>query len=477
VTPAPDMVTEEQLERREVVGRLLERYRTEGDPRAVEEALQLIEDTIPELDLAPELRGHYRNAEARAFILRYRHTSDPAELLRAVSILEAAEDELAPDSTVRLDLLSNLAMALGLLYKRRGNFDDLRRAVETDERVLELTPPQSPDYWEAQRNVAANLVRVSTYNRDPLLLERAIGLLGSAVAAVPPGGDEHTRLLSATANARFVRFQTFGSYIDLHMARTALEEAIAATKFGSDQRSVYLESLGWILLNVFRSSRVPELADLDGAVRAFENALAPTSPTSPERAARAWPLAVALATRFDRTGNEEDLARALDLFRESATRDGSGAEVRLNAAIVWGRFATRSGGPREAVDAWNEALDVMGELFALQVGRTDKETWLWRAEGVPPEAALARARVRDPEGAAVALDTGRAMLLVEALSLRSAETDRLERAGHGDLCARYLRAAERLDAADAAFVPADLPIGGPLGPLKVEGGSVVARRA
>jgi hypothetical protein len=144
--------------------------------------------------------------------------------------------------------------------------------------------------------------------------------------------------------------------------------------------------------------------------------------------------------------------------------------------MVWGRFAMKNGRAAEAANAWNAALEVMGELFALQAGQTDKETWLWHAEGVPAEAAQARARVRDAEGAALALETGRALLLVEALSLRSTEADRLEREGHSDLRARYMRAAERMNAARAALAQDDLPVGGPLGPLTIKDGSIVAER-
>ncbi len=471
-----DLVTHEQLERRFLITDLLERYEASGDEPSVERALRLVEETIPELTLAPELRGHYRRAEARVYELRYRRNGDPGELLRAVSVLETALEELAADSAVRLDVMSNLAMEFWLLYKHRGDLDDLRRAVEIDERVLELTPPESPEYWEAQRNVASDLVRVFTHTRDPFQIERAIQLYEQASAALPVGGSDRARVLDGLANARFLRFQTYGSQIDAFTARQELERAIAAAKIGSEERNRYLGNLGWILLNAYGSSPVPEVPDLDAAVRAFENALAPTSAASPNKALRTRNLAFALVRRFERTGKADDLERAVHLFRESATSPVGGLEVRLEAAILWGRAASRHRTPMEAAEAWNAALEVMRELFALQIRRTDKEAWLWRAEGVPSEAALACVRAHDLEGAAVALDIGRALLLDEALSLRSSAADRLKQEGHADLHARYAGAVERLDAARASSIRHDVPVGGQPSPLRIEDQGLVWQR-
>jgi hypothetical protein len=85
----------------------------------------------------------------------------------------------------------------------------------------------------------------------------------------------------------------------------------------------------------------------------------------------------------------------------------------------------------------------MHQLFAGQGTRQDKESWLRTAERAAARAAVAQARTGDLPTAALSLESGRALLLSEALDLRDAELAELDASGHAAIRLSYETAMRR----------------------------------
>jgi hypothetical protein len=79
-----------------------------------------------------------------------------------------------------------------------------------------------------------------------------------------------------------------------------------------------------------------------------------------------------------------------------------------------------------------------------QRARWDKESWLAESQTLPALAGLALARAKDPRGAVLAVERGRAVLLAEALDRDRADLRALRDQGRGDLVDRFEAAMEKL---------------------------------
>jgi hypothetical protein len=83
----------------------------------------------------------------------------------------------------------------------------------------------------------------------------------------------------------------------------------------------------------------------------------------------------------------------------------------------------------EAAEALGYRLEAADRLFAVQLSRRYKESWLRWGIGLAAEAAYARAKVGEVPGAVAALEAGRAQLLAEVLDRARAPLERLSSTG------------------------------------------------
>ncbi len=171
-------------------------------------------------------------------------------------------------------------------------------------------------------------------------------------------------------------------------------------------------------------------------------------------------LARALQERHEELGGAEDRDRAVAMYRSIWSRDADQGKWALAAGVAWGVWSSSRGSWTEAAEAYGHGLRAMERLFRAQAGREDKENWLRAARLVPAGAAYARTAAGDAAGAAVALESGRALLLTEALERSGAALHGLAERGHADLVAAYRRAASR---ATALQEPGEPVVGTPLG--------------
>jgi hypothetical protein len=193
-----------------------------------------------------------------------------------------------------------------------------------------------------------------------------------------------------------------------------------------------------------RFHRFRSLDDIGTAIELHRDACAGFAKDSYEFSAALNNLGIALQDRHDVTGRSTDLEEAVAAFRHSC-RLGlrQGPEAALKAARSWGAWALRRQSWEEAAEAYSFGLEAMGGLFRIQASRGHKETWLKEARGLPSQAAYALDRADDFEGAALALEQGRALLLSEVLERGRVELEHLSEA-EPDLVERFRRSADKL---------------------------------
>ena len=155
-------------------------------------------------------------------------------------------------------------------------------------------------------------------------------------------------------------------------------------------------------------------------------------------------LADSLAARAMLANSDIDASRARAAYRQATMAALNRLpEQAIGTAQNWGTWAIATQSFAEAAEASAYGLQALEQLFATQLTRLHKETWLRDAQGISIRAAYARAMVGDTNGAAEAFERGRALMLSEALQRDRADVERLAKADRQDLKDRYEAAVSR----------------------------------
>ena len=208
-------------------------------------------------------------------------------------------------------------------------------------------------------------------------------------------------------------------------------------------------------------------ADLERALTFWTEALAATPPDSPDRPGYLNNLGRGLHDRYARSGRLEELEEARNRYAQACQ---IGQTVHPESVVIssrnWGNWALQRRAWDEVIRAYAFGRQAANTLFAVQTSRVARESWLREAQGLPAGAAYAFARLDRLEEAIVALETGRARMLAEALEANRRDLERLPASGHGDLLARYQAAADRLAALQAQVDRPASASGGEAGPRR-----------
>jgi tetratricopeptide (TPR) repeat protein len=296
--------------------------------------------------------------------------------------------------------LANVGNGLMKRYDAGGEIADLNRAVDMLERAVGQTPPGSPDRPERPSSLGSALSARYDHGGEVAALQQAIKRFEEALEGAGAGSASRQVWLTNLASSLSRRYDHSGDCADLDRAIDAFERAVDRTPPRSTDLPARVASLAGGLLDRYR--RGGDVADLTRAVEAYERAVAETPPGSPNLPAFLNNLGNGLRARHDRLGGSDDLIRAVQAYRSSSR---SGLEVRAEAGLIaartWGGWAARRGSWAEAAEALGYGLEAADRLFAVQLSRRYKESWLrwgsaWRPRRPMPGPRSVRCPGRLP---------------------------------------------------------------------------------
>jgi CHAT domain-containing protein len=387
------------------------------------------------------------------------------DLDAAIAAYEQALDTTPPGSPDRPGYLTNLGNGLSARYARSGRLDDLDAAIAAWQQALDTTPPDSPDRPSRLNNLGNGLR--ARYARSGRLedLDAAIAAYEQALDTTPPDSPDRPSIRTNLGGGLRDRYARSGRLDDLDAAIAAYEQALDTTPPDSPARPSILTNLGGGLRD--RYARSGRLEDLDAAIAAWQQALDTTPPDSPARPSILTNLGNGLSDRYARSGRLEELEEARNRYAQACQ---IGQTVHPESVVIssrnWGNWALQRRAWDEVIRAYAFGRQAANTLFAVQTSRVARESWLREAQGLPAGAAYAFARLDRLEEAIVALETGRARMLAEALEANRRDLERLPASGHGDLLARYQAAADRLAALQAQVDRPASASGGEAGPRR-----------
>ena len=393
-----------------LAGVLQDRAAAENDAALLREAVAVYADVLPHLE--PDRRARAMANAATAAIDLFRYSLDRTVLADAIADLRASAATLPEGRTHRV-ALANLGAALHELYDSTGQIAVLDQAIAVQEELL--APPADRPTGRVL-NLGVSVLARFRRRRAPQDLDRAIALFDEARRS-SSSPTERASALNSQANGMSLRHDVTGTRADLEECIALREQSIATAPPGSIDVALYRANLGVDLLKRFELTEA--VADLDRAVDEQRTALREVPSGSADGPRLLAGLADSLARRADADPDGPDAAEARAVYRRVVEQ---GVDVlpeqALAAALRWGRWAAGRENWPEAASAYRLGLAALTRQIGRQEQRTDKESWLGDAAGLPASAALAHARAGDLPGAAVALDSGRAMLLTDALLQR-----------------------------------------------------------
>ena len=394
--PSPDVALEHAREAR--AG-----YALTGDPRLLEESriacmMALGRDDVliwGNRERDNPTRTAARHLLGRNHVELYRRTNDLAHLESGLRHLLDALEALPEDDPVRGERLQEIAEAL----------------LQAVERIK---------VGEAPRLIAGHLASAEAW------LEESVKLAHD--------DEERAWRLNSLGNALRLRHRHFDDADALHRAITRQEHAAELSRPGRARAAVF-GNLGATLSDADRAR---------DAVSAFRRAVAESPESSSDHASHLQNLARALEA-----AGEESSEVDLTFERAAAAGPGSGnPTAELAFMMERARRAEREDRWEDAAAAYAGAHSQQRRLAKTQVTRSLRERQLTEALHVAAHRAYACARAGDDDGAASALEDGRAWLLADAMALEDVQPDAVRAAGHPQLADELAVALDGVRALD-----------------------------
>jgi hypothetical protein len=468
---------------------LITRWQRSDNPADLRQASGLHEEVSADCDTDEQV------AVARAGLLweMYAAEDEPAWLEEIVATLDPVVDTVPEDVPLWRTAALNLANAR---LEQRWRFGAEGSLGTLLSRLAQVTAPGTPD-WAGLRHVeglrhwqdylasgdlaglaqalrawqnAAGAIPQAHPAKAAVLNSLAVGMLqqaahqvsgagavaaaGEAVAAAhraadaaAPGTAEAAAARNSLGHALGLRHRLAGDPADIRGAVEAWRAAVALSPAGTRSRGGHLASLASGLRErAAASSGRAALADLKEAISLHEEAIALMS-GSAELPGLLTSLGMTLHGLAASAADPAAYLRAREVFGQALQAGEELAPAQaLDAALAWRRLAI------DGIIAWPDlaaasdaALIALQRVLRSQVLRADKETWLRTTVDVMASAGAAHAFLGNLEAAAVALESGRGLLLAEALPPAALEQAR------PDLFARFLQAAATVERRDQSL--------------------------
>ncbi|MFI5915793.1 hypothetical protein [Dactylosporangium sp. NPDC051541] len=339
-------------------------------------------------------------------------TGSVADALEAVTAARAALHETPPGHPqlpVRLATLGAALLSRAARLSEPGTLD------EATERLR-----------EAQRGATDRAARVvcliNLGNALMLRHERtgsgpdgdaAVGYLRGAAALLSDNRTAQAAVWSNLGNALRVLHRTTGSQAHIDEAIAVLQVAVECAAPADPNRAPYLSNLGAAELSRARP------ADVDAAVASLDQARGGIPAGHPAEAVCVLNLGLALRERYGRGGGRPDGDGAVRAFQDAVAATTGPVLHRMTAAIWLGSFATDLGDAATAADGMAAAVGLLPSIAWHGLIRADRERWLTDWSGLATGAAALAVAAGREEQAVVVLDQGCAVLWTQILNTRS----------------------------------------------------------
>jgi tetratricopeptide (TPR) repeat protein len=334
---------------------------------------------------------------------------------------------------------NNYAGALWREYQQQHDLLALDTAIVLQRDTVRNTSEGSPDLPERLHNLGTFLLeRASRVGSDDDLIE-SIEYHEKAVASSPVDAPSRDIFLAGLGIAYRFRAIKAENAEAMHLAIATLEKAAAAPQDSALAAAQADSNLAIALID--RHAFEGNDADLDRAVELLTRAVRDVPSDSPDRPLHLNSLGIALRRRYRLSMRQLDLENGITAFREAARSSTSGHNRALAMLVArnWAEWASERTSWSETGEALENGVRSLQGLSSIQIRQGDKEAWLRQADDLSSWGALAFARGGQVHKAVELLESGRSLILSEALE-RDTRMESLIDSGHSALAERLRQA-------------------------------------
>lgn len=395
---------------------------------------------------------------AKALLTRVDLTGSEADADRAVSVAVQAAD-LSGDQGDQLEFVArttDLANALLARGRRIGSSADTAHALELIRAAVSAMSSHDRSYPDRLINLTYILIECAERAAiaadedeiDPLdLLSEAVAASGEGLRLTPSSDRDWWIAGAAHGNALLARYQHTRDAADLSESIDRYERVVAGLPDDHPHRAGQLGNLGSALYLRFEAAG--DVTDLARSIDLLRPAIAASEVSHADAAARRLSLGRALLD-LSRQGTADNFVEATRNFRAAVGTETALPELRVNAAIAWGRAAVQARQWDVAIAGFSAAVELLPLAAWHGLSRHDREHQLAFWPGLPRDAAACALNAGLPELAVELLEQGRSVIWGQTLRAR---TDAAELAvSHPELSSRCAQVRDILDQTEAAAI-------------------------
>ncbi|NCC34342.1 MAG: tetratricopeptide repeat protein, partial [Chloroflexia bacterium] len=206
-----------------------QRFRQIGDRTALNHAVAAWQTILAHTDFSTsqhDFRLAVLNNAGSTYLSRYWSQGCVEDLNRALDLWEEVVQTTAPDSPDLPGYLNNLGTGLRSRYARTGRLEDLEQAIHVYQQAVQTTPPNLPDLPGYLNNLGIGL-RLR-YARTGQLedLEQALRVAQQAVQITPPDSPDLPGYLNNFGTGLSDRYVRTGRLEDLEQALCVAQQAV-----------------------------------------------------------------------------------------------------------------------------------------------------------------------------------------------------------------------------------------------------------
>jgi CHAT domain-containing protein len=422
---------------------LSDQYEKTGIFEYLQRSINAYKQAIQKISLesAQDLASYLSNLSGVLYEL-YEHTGKSEDIEESIEACEKAL-EIADSNDYDLPrYFHNLGIAVTTLYERTGSLTSLHRGIEAFEQAVASTPSTSPDLSLYLSNLGGGLF--NSYEHTGVLeyLKRAKNIYERAVQITHHNSPSLPMFFNNLGNILNALYDETEELEYLQQSADIYTQAVEKTPENSPDLSIYLNNLGIVLNDIYVYTRKIEL--LHKSIEVCKQAVRKTPKTAPHLASFLNNLSLSFCNLYLYTKDEKILKQSI-LTYKNASVIGLNTAIKsgLKSAISWLKWAFTRESWQELEQAYSYTQQASEQLFKIQLFRSDKEIWLKETQGIASKAAYAFAKNNKLEQAVVALESGLARLLSEALARDRANLEQLKTIGHADLYDHYQQIVEK----------------------------------
>ncbi|KAG9088894.1 hypothetical protein FRC06_001797 [Ceratobasidium sp. 370] len=255
------------------------------------------------------------------------------------AVLELGALSLSNDSTRRVQLLRMVAYLRWEKYQRQENLDDLDRTIFAEKRMLELISRSDPNMLEWLDRLGRSYRYKFERRGQPQDIHKAIGYYEQAAAIAPDDYPDTHRWLNNIAISYRMLFNLHGGLEQLEQSVIWGERAIHLAPGGHPGKIMELSNLACAYQCFYE--QLDRLQDLEKAVGCLEQVAILASDDHPLRSHWLMTLGRLRDSLADRRGKPEDIEGAIECHKQALKLTGNVSTGRSPLLVIIGESYVR----------------------------------------------------------------------------------------------------------------------------------------